>query len=81
MLGAPNPLSFSKDEIIKWQECNAAIKAELEQETSEQKQWQSLTKKERGEFVQRICNTGTIFVTPIFSIINEVEWLIWERNK
>lgn len=31
MLGAPSPLHFSKEEIIKWQECNAAIDSALMQ--------------------------------------------------
>jgi bacterioferritin-associated ferredoxin len=31
MMGAPSPLHFSKDEIIKWQECNAKIDQAIEQ--------------------------------------------------
>jgi transcription elongation factor Elf1 len=32
MIGAPSPLHFSKDEIIKWQECNASIDEALAQQ-------------------------------------------------
>ena len=35
MLGAPSPLHFSKEEIIKWQECNAAIDEALAQPEKE----------------------------------------------
>jgi len=67
---------FSREAMKAHSDCNMT-----RLENTEQKQWSNLTKEERGEFVQRICNTGTMFVTPLFSIINEIEWLIWEKNK
>lgn len=53
MLGAPSPLHFSKDEIIKWQECNTAIKETLAQPEQE------LTNLERHE-----RNVQQLFGTP-----------------
>ena len=35
MLGAPSPLHFSKEEIIKWQECNSSIATALAQPEQE----------------------------------------------